>query len=236
MSPSSKNHPTPPRGTRPETVREAVEDPETRSRLLNVTRRIAASATDAEDALQDAMVQALSHADRFRSDSRVSTWLHRIAINAALMARRRGATWSRRRIALDGVAGGMAPDLEPQGRAGPSTWSAATDPSPSAEQQLVAMEERQRLRWAISRLPARSRRTIEAYLSEAPMPDELRSDRTDRKDSATDESRAAGVSFTTAIDIPTEVTTNALRARLSRARSRLKGLLDGLDVGLPRAA
>ena len=39
---------------------------------------------DAEDAVQDAMLKAYRHADQFHGQSKVSTWLHRITVNAAL--------------------------------------------------------------------------------------------------------------------------------------------------------
>jgi RNA polymerase sigma-70 factor (ECF subfamily) len=46
---------------------------------------------DADDALQDAMIKAFLQADQFKGNSAVSTWLHRIVINAAhdLVRRRR---------------------------------------------------------------------------------------------------------------------------------------------------
>lgn len=40
---------------------------------------------DAEDASQDAVLKAFTNLSRFRGDSKFSTWLYRIAINASLM-------------------------------------------------------------------------------------------------------------------------------------------------------
>lgn len=37
---------------------------------------------DAADALQDAMISAFRRADSFRGDAKVTTWLHRIVLNA----------------------------------------------------------------------------------------------------------------------------------------------------------
>lgn len=54
-------------------------------RLLAVTRRILPTEEDARDAVQDAFLFAFRSLDRFQGHSRVSTWLHRIAVNAALM-------------------------------------------------------------------------------------------------------------------------------------------------------
>lgn len=44
---------------------------------------------DAEDALQNALLAAWQNLYRFRGDARFSTWLHRIAVNAALQVIRR---------------------------------------------------------------------------------------------------------------------------------------------------
>jgi RNA polymerase sigma-70 factor (ECF subfamily) len=55
------------------------------SRLLAVTRRILGNDEEARDALQDTFLSAFRSIARFEGDSRLSTWLHRIAVNAALM-------------------------------------------------------------------------------------------------------------------------------------------------------
>lgn len=44
---------------------------------------------DAEDALQNTLIAAWQHLDRFRGESRFGTWLHRIAANNALMVVRK---------------------------------------------------------------------------------------------------------------------------------------------------
>lgn len=54
-------------------------------RLLAVTRRIVGSDEDARDIVQDAFLNAFKNLDKFEGNSRFSTWLHRIAVNAALM-------------------------------------------------------------------------------------------------------------------------------------------------------
>ncbi|HKV98573.1 MAG TPA: sigma-70 family RNA polymerase sigma factor [Vicinamibacterales bacterium] len=54
-------------------------------RLLSVTRRILRDEDAARDAVQDAFVSAFRSRRQFKADSKVSTWLHRIAVNAALM-------------------------------------------------------------------------------------------------------------------------------------------------------
>jgi RNA polymerase sigma-70 factor (ECF subfamily) len=55
-----------------------------RDHVWAVCYRITGHRADAEDALQDALLAAWRHLPRFRGDARFSTWLHRIAANAAL--------------------------------------------------------------------------------------------------------------------------------------------------------
>jgi RNA polymerase sigma-70 factor (ECF subfamily) len=54
-------------------------------RLFRVARSILRDEADAEDALQDAYVQAYRKLGDFRGESELSTWLTRIVINQALM-------------------------------------------------------------------------------------------------------------------------------------------------------
>jgi len=54
-------------------------------RLLAVARRILGSDEDARDVVQDAFLNAFRSLGRFEGNAKLSTWLHRIAVNAALM-------------------------------------------------------------------------------------------------------------------------------------------------------
>ena len=58
-------------------------------RLWAVALRTVGDPEDAADALQEAMISAFRRAGNFRGDSAVSTWLHRIVVNAALDRLRR---------------------------------------------------------------------------------------------------------------------------------------------------
>src|SRR5438067_12789435 len=58
-------------------------------RLFRVARAILKSDTDAEDAVQNAYVQAYMHLDQFEGDAAFSTWLTRIAIREACQLLRR---------------------------------------------------------------------------------------------------------------------------------------------------
>ena len=62
-----------------------------RDRLWAVAVRTLGDPEEAADALQDAMVAAFKRADSFRGNSAVTTWLHRIVVNAALDRIRRRA-------------------------------------------------------------------------------------------------------------------------------------------------
>ena len=54
-------------------------------RLLATARRLLRSEEDAKDAVQEAFVSAFRSIDAFEGAARLSTWLHRIAVNACLM-------------------------------------------------------------------------------------------------------------------------------------------------------
>jgi len=56
-----------------------------RERLRAVALRILRDPTEAEDAVQDAFASACRSLGSFRGQARLSTWLHRIVSNAALM-------------------------------------------------------------------------------------------------------------------------------------------------------
>ena len=82
---------------------------------------------DAADALQDALISAFKRAESFRGDSAVTTWLHRIVVNACLDRLRRAKVRLadplpddlEERASLDAVAGaGPADDPEAHALAG----------------------------------------------------------------------------------------------------------------------
>jgi len=60
-----------------------------RDRLWAVALRTTGNPEDAADALQEAMISAFRRAGDFRGDALVTTWLHRIVVNASLDRLRR---------------------------------------------------------------------------------------------------------------------------------------------------
>lgn len=93
-----------------------------RERLWAVALRTLGDPDDAGDALQDAMISAFRRAGSFRGDSAVTTWLHRIVVNACLdLARRRA---SRPSTSLD-AHGGDGPALDVADNAAAAQFDAA---------------------------------------------------------------------------------------------------------------
>jgi RNA polymerase sigma-70 factor (ECF subfamily) len=95
-------------------------------RLLAVARRLLRNEDDARDAAQDAFVSAFKSIDRFEGGSQLSTWLHRIVVNAALMRIR-----SRQRVAEESIED-LLPTFRDDGHpvaSQPEAWG----PSPEDE-------------------------------------------------------------------------------------------------------
>jgi RNA polymerase sigma-70 factor (ECF subfamily) len=65
-------------------------------RVYAVVRRIAGDDDLAQDYAQEAWIRAIRALPTFRGDARFSTWLHRIAVNAALQALRKSETRDKR--------------------------------------------------------------------------------------------------------------------------------------------
>ena len=119
------------------------------STVFHLAKRMTRNNEDAEDVVQESFQLAFIHLKNFKGDSRFSTWLSRIAINAALMKlRKKHRLWD---VSLDESAETehLSPriDVEDQG------------PNP---EQLYAQKERQRiLSEAMSDLTPGMRKAIE---------------------------------------------------------------------------
>jgi len=63
-----------------------------RGRIYQLGCRYLGDASEAEDLVQQVFIKAHDNAAKFRGEAQVSTWLYRIAVNAALERRRRRRT------------------------------------------------------------------------------------------------------------------------------------------------
>jgi RNA polymerase sigma-70 factor (ECF subfamily) len=89
-------------------------------RLWRVALRTLGDADDAADALQDALLSAYRAAAGYRGEAAVTTWLHRIVVNACLdLARRRAARPTR---PLDETSVAQQPEADRVG-----AWETASD-------------------------------------------------------------------------------------------------------------
>ena len=70
-------------------------------RLMATAVRITGNDADATDAFQDGILSAWRNIDSFQGDSKLSTWLHRIIVNAALAKLRKNKRTAR--ASLDGL-------------------------------------------------------------------------------------------------------------------------------------
>ena len=73
-----------------------------RDRLWAVALRTTRDREEAADGLQDALISAYKAADSFRGDSAVTTWLHRIVVNACLDRMRRRQSRATLQLPEDG--------------------------------------------------------------------------------------------------------------------------------------
>lgn len=62
-----------------------------RDRLWSVALRTTGDPEEAADAVQDALISAFRRAEQYRGEAAVTTWLHRIVVNASLDRMRRRA-------------------------------------------------------------------------------------------------------------------------------------------------
>jgi len=158
-------------------------------RLLAVAQRFLRNQEDARDALQEAFLLAFRSIGRFEGSARISTWLHRIVINSALMKLR-----SRRRTPESPIDD-LLPKFEAGHQVPPSEeWCELSDVA------IERRETRELVRRCIDQLP-------ETYRTVLLLRD---IEEVDTGDTAR----------------ILEVSENAVKIRLHRARQALRALLD----------
>lgn len=113
------------------------------ARMLAVARRFLRTEEDARDAVQDAFLSAFRSIEAFEGESRLSTWLHRIVVNAALMKLR-----TRRRKPEESIDDLLPGFLESGALRNPTgEWR------DRADRLLEREENRELVQRAIERLP-----------------------------------------------------------------------------------
>jgi RNA polymerase sigma-70 factor, ECF subfamily len=119
-------------------------------RLLAVARRMLGNEADAQDAVQDAFLNAFRGIDSFQGGAQIGTWLHRILVRAALMKLRR------RRRKPETSIDDLLPRFHDDGHAVDPV--APGDGSPTAA--LERQEVRDQVQAAIDRLPENYRNVL----------------------------------------------------------------------------
>jgi RNA polymerase sigma-70 factor (ECF subfamily) len=112
-------------------------------RVLSVARRLLRNEQDAQEVAQEAFLSAFRHLASFDGSARLSTWLHRITVNAALMRLR-----TKRRHPEEPIEE-MLPRFQADGHHehAPSAWAA------QSERAVASAEVRKAVRAAIDELP-----------------------------------------------------------------------------------
>lgn len=118
-----------------------------RDRLWAIALRTMGNPEDAADGLQDGLVAAYRRADSFRGDAAVTTWLHRVVVNACL---------DRIRAAKVRRADPLPDDVDTlRDRVGPPA-TGAEDPA----DRVVAAERRDQVLRALATLPEEMRAAL----------------------------------------------------------------------------
>jgi RNA polymerase sigma-70 factor, ECF subfamily len=125
-----------------------------RALLYQKMFRLVRNRQDAEDLVQDTLLKAFNHLDRFRGAAKFSTWLFRIGINSALellRRKRRSQETSFERRQEDG-----------------ERWEAieCPDPAPTVEQMYVTYEANCLVSLALRRLPRTYQILVRGYHEE----------------------------------------------------------------------
>ena len=118
-----------------------------RDRLWAVALRTTGNPDDAADGLQEGLVAAYRRAASFRGDAQVTTWLHRVVVNACL---------DRLRAARVRRTEPLPDDVEERGDRGSLATSTPSDPADEA----LADERRRMVLAALADLPPEQRAAL----------------------------------------------------------------------------
>ncbi len=128
-------------------------------RLFSLAMRIVQNEHDAQEVLQDVSFAVWQKLPHFEGRSQISTWLHRVTVNAALMHLRS----RRRNLRILTAAGDVTRDRCSDGFDGFESLRAA---SPTPEDHLQFVDLRGEIRKAVSGLPQELRAVLLARLVE----------------------------------------------------------------------
>jgi RNA polymerase sigma-70 factor, ECF subfamily len=111
-------------------------------RIFNIARRMLGNDADAEDVMQEVLLQVIRKLDTFRGESQIGTWLHRVTVNAALAHRQKRANRLKHEV------GEANDELERATPANPMNhWNMSPD------ELVLAAEQQELIEKAIETLP-----------------------------------------------------------------------------------
>jgi RNA polymerase sigma-70 factor (ECF subfamily) len=108
-------------------------------RICSLACRMLPNEADAEDVTQEVLLQVVRKLDTFRQQARLSTWIHRISVNAVLTHRRRRARRPECQL----------PDVPEHVLGGPFARAAPATP----EREVLGREMRRVIEGVLARLP-----------------------------------------------------------------------------------
>jgi len=114
-----------------------------RQTVVNVCFRIMLNTEDAEDIAQEVFIEVFFSIKKFRGASKLSTWIHRIAVSKCLDEIKKRSR--KKRIAMFGKSTGLDEVVH---------WLSGND---FADNQIIHSEELEKLNIALNKLPEKQR-------------------------------------------------------------------------------
>ena len=119
---------------------------EHRGRLYRVVLNVVSDPDLAADVLQDTFLRAWRGMARFRGEAAIGTWLHRIAVNTALTARRKAISLRGRTTEMDDdYVAEATPENDPERRGEVMdlrrSLQSALDALPAGQRQVVVLKD-----------------------------------------------------------------------------------------------
>jgi len=114
-----------------------------RQTVVNVCFRIMLNTEDAEDIAQEVFIEVFFSIKKFRGASKLSTWIHRIAVSKCLDEIKKRSR--KKRIAMFGKSTGLDEVVH---------WLSGND---FADNQIIHSEEMEKLNIALNKLPEKQR-------------------------------------------------------------------------------